>query len=380
MRLPSFLTCCFSPKTPSCTELNQRQRDAQFQTQGPSTPISEVRTRTTGREQRTPFMEIQLRNSLNKAKQENAHGIPPLAAMLSWGQKTFDELCKQKDFATYRGIASARPEKFKQSPATLKKIYNQCQEQAYDLYTREIGGEPVLLGENEQEALLHELRKIENDKVYLKAQEPQEIKDNEFPDNKFTLTEALKIDPKIERELNFYIHPRTISKGSSKDGIESRISLSVKPNHVIKVAKKLADELGGKFNDILFCYKVMAAKEHGQRPDNIVIYLRQTNAKRAKQFAEHLNHSIPTDAWEQQSPLGMHAFFPGIAYGECPPKTNTSFGRNRAEVIAKAILKHMTDQTPLDDAVKETLKSHQCSLENPAFVERPGLEGILRKL
>ena len=375
MRLPSFLTCCFSPKTPSCTELNQSQREAQFQTQDPSTPIPETRTHATGREQRTSFMEIRLRNSLNQAKQENTHGMPPLAAMLSWGKKTFDELCKQGDFATHMEAARARPEKFKQSSATLQKIYNQCQEQAYDLYTREIGREPVLLGENEQEALLSELRKIENDKVYLEVQEPQE-----FKDNKLTLTEALKIDPKIEQKLNFYIHPRILSKGSSKDGISSRISLSVKPNHVIKVAEKLADEFGRKFNDILFCYKVMAAEGHGQRPDNIVIYLRQTNPERAKQFAKHLNDSIPADAWEQQSPPGMHAFFPGIAYGECPPKTNTSFGRNRAEVIAKAILKHMTDQTPLDDAIKEELKSHKCSLENPAFIDRPGLEAILIKL
>ena len=371
MKLSSFLACCFSPKALSCTELNQSQREAQFQTQAQSIPTSEARTYATGREQRTSLMEIQLRNSLNKAKQENAHGIPTLAAMLSWGQKTFDKLCEQEDFVADMKSVRKKSEKSKQSPATFKKIANQCQDQAYDLYTKEIGREPVLLEESEQEALLRELQEIENDKVKLHAQHPI------F--NGINPVQALEIKREMALKFNFYIYPRG-EIASTKRKIESRISLSVKPNHVVKVAKKLADEFGGEFDNILHRYKVMAPHEHGQRADNIVIYLRQTKPERAKQFAEHLYASMPPDVWEQQSPLGMHAFFPGIAYGESPSGTNSSLGRNRAEVIAKAILEHMTDQVPLDDAIKKALESHKYSLKNPAFVERPRLEKILERL
>lgn len=319
-------------------------------------------------------MEIQLRGSLDKAKQakQNAHGIPPFAAMLFWGQKIFNDLCKRDDFALFLQYAWKDPEGFKKTRDVHQIIYDGCMVEAYNFYCREIGREPVVLGENEQEAFLRELQEIENDKVYLKAQAAKDAILNPI--------HALERDRTMALESHFYILPRDNRNAEPEDGIMSRISLSVKPSQVVNVAKLLADEMGGKFNDLFSEIKVLAANEHGRSPDNIVIYLDKTDPIYAKQFSEHLYASIPTHAWEQQSPLGMHAFFPGIAYGESPPESNSSFGLSRAKIVAKAILKHLTDQTPLDDAMKEALRSNKCSLKNPAFVERPELKDILSEL
>lgn len=381
MKTLPCITSCFHPKAPRDIELDEVQREAQFQTPIPSTSTFAAHAQETGRERRTSPMEIQLRSALDKAKQvkPNADGTPPLAAMQLLGQKTLEKLNRESNsFLGYLKRLQNNPTEFEQD-RNRKAIFQKCKSLAYDVYAREIGRTPVRLGENEQEKLFDELQKIENDKVYLKAQE----RGAGF-DPLRTLISKSKSDTESDRtkalKTNFYIVPRASIK-ESKDKIDSRITLSVKPDHVAEVAKKLTDEFGGKFDDIFNYCKVMAANEHGQRSDNIVIYLGKTDPKRAKQFAEHLCASMSNDAWEQQSPLGMHAFFPGIAYGEWQSgKDNDSFGSSRAHVVADAMLMHLKDKTPLDDAMKAALKSHKCSLENPAFIERRKLDKILGEL
>jgi hypothetical protein len=314
-------------------------------------------------------------------RQAKKHGgASQLAALKLYAHKVLEEFQKKSEAANLAGWLKRYSDVHRENKKAhdeINGIYESCVTVAYLIYSKEIKRDPVIWNRAGQETFLGELRQMEeeNDSVFFTSQQP----------TGFTPSQLLDSKPEEAFRCAFYVHPASARDERRPlydpvNRIQSRISLSIQPEHVSSIARKLATEFGGEFDDILSRYKILSAKEHGGTPDNIVIYLSKASPERAKQFAAHLKSTTPPQTWETYSPIGMHQFLAGIAYAESAPGASSSFGMSRARLVARAVIKHLVDKVELDAALEEALTENHYSLRNPAFVERKGLNDLLQRL
>ncbi|HVK95052.1 MAG TPA: T3SS effector HopA1 family protein [Noviherbaspirillum sp.] len=204
----------------------------------------------------------------------------------------------------------------------------------------------------------------------------------------------------------YVIHPLRSSAVSAadKDGIESRLSITVKPEYADLLAEVLV-EFCSADREGLHSAKVMGPIDHGARSETGILYLSQTDPEIAAVFAEciHKNleskvrmlldksdsepHQNGNDSWLKQArmdisagtfytgaPPGTQPVRPGIAYSEKPPafEKEISSGRAKSETISFAIDDHLNFQEDLESALLEHLDACGYSTINPAFAYRDG--------
>lgn len=374
MKIPSLFCCHSSGPAPSEAIFLQNLNHPQT---APAS-VSDRRSSSLNVPQGRTAIELKLRQSIGE--QENTKELSQVAALNLFTHKVLEKFREKGGTAEverWLNRYTDTHQENEQAHDEINRIYESCVTVAYISYSREITRKPVRWNSRGLEAFLNELQHIEkdNDKVFFTSQQP----------TGFTPSQLLDSKPEEVFRCAFYVHPASARDERRPlydplNRIQSRISLSIQPEHVSSIARKLATEFGSEFDDILSRYKILSAREHGGTPDNIVIYLSKASPERAKQFAAHLKATTPPETWETYSPIGMHQFLPGIAYAESAPGASSSFGMSRARLVARAVIKHLVDKVELDAALEEALTENHYSLRNPAFVEREGLNDLLQRL
>jgi hypothetical protein len=147
-----------------------------------------------------------------------------------------------------------------------------------------------------------------------------------------------------EGDYFFYIHGKI--PGEYINNFMVRYYFNVQAIHAPDVIHTLVTALDKHL--LPFEMKCPADPKSFDRKDSVVLYLN----KRYHHIFQHLlNDTYPEllDLLDSDIPLFTRKVFPGIGFGESPPKNNTSFGMSRCDLIAQALSNCVKNKTPRDD-------------------------------
>lgn len=144
-----------------------------------------------------------------------------------------------------------------------------------------------------------------------------------------------------EGDYFFYIHGNT--PGEYINNFMVRYYFNTKAEPAIEVIKELVRALD-KYQ-LPFEMKCPADPKNFDRKDTIVLYL---NKRYHHLVMEVLSSIYPglLDHLESDVPLFTKKLFPGIGFGESPPKNSTSFGMSRCDIIAQSIFNSILNEIP----------------------------------
>lgn len=165
-------------------------------------------------------------------------------------------------------------------------------------------------------------------------------------------------------------HPRAKSgfycvaaPGKGEEDSQARLTLNVKPGHVSELMSAMAEVARQEPN--LVKGKITAPNEYGRRPDVAILYVKG-DVKANQALAEKIRQSLPSEAWLDHNPAGMHPLSPGVYYAETAVGDESSHGMSRAAIIHQALQED--DGTPLESRLQKAIINAGYHPDNPAFL------------
>lgn len=144
-----------------------------------------------------------------------------------------------------------------------------------------------------------------------------------------------------ENDYFFYIHGKT--PGEYINNFMVRYYFNTKAEPAVEVINQLVRELDK--HQLPFEMKCPSDPKNFDRKDSIVLYL---NKRYHHLFTGILNSIFPDllDHLESNVPLFTRKIFPGVGFGESPPKNSTSFGMSRCDILAQSIFNSIINEIP----------------------------------
>jgi hypothetical protein len=164
-----------------------------------------------------------------------------------------------------------------------------------------------------------------------------------------------------------------VEKRPRDKGGKSRFSLNMEVDQSADYATRMRDQVSSDPENINQA-KIMGPSHIGKRVDDGVVYLNEPNVETAKSVASNLAQGMGQPS-VRSIPPGMEPILPGVSYAEYMPKSSSSHGRNRGEIIANAVHERMEEdaspnpKTSISDLVGKHIVAKGYDPEQPSRID-----------
>jgi len=203
--------------------------------------------------------------------------------------------------------------------------------------------------------------------------------------------ELLRVAQEVFNDA-YVIHPAGVDTSTvsvtGEDGIESRVSISVKEEHWELMTEALINLRQSEINSKDYVWpKIFGPEMAGIRPESGIIHLSRAAPEVAAKIAEWVHGEMLNIAGRElyEDELynvltpGTQKIRGGISYSEKPATSSekVSSGEEKVHAMALALEDHKLKNMPLEEALFKRLKEHGYSSSNPAFAHREGENELL---